>query len=200
MAHSTTTRGPSPNSRRANAYRCVPKNSLASIEDLCKYWIDEPAVEVDGRGNTLLHLIVICGNEEALKALMGFVSLQQLKKQNARGETALHEAARHGHVTIARTLLQTEMWLASSNSMPDYRALVTRNVNLEQVQEELDDLVSIRNKMGEIPLYVAAASGHTEVFELLETYYSDCNTQRKDGCTVLHAAVMGEYYSMSCFA
>ncbi|KAL8089785.1 uncharacterized protein LOC141696641 isoform X2 [Apium graveolens] len=197
MAHSTPTRGPRLNSRRANAYIYVPSNSLPSIEFLCKYWIEEPAVQVDGRGNTLLHLIVICGNEEALKALMGFVSLQQLKKQNTRGETALHEAARRGHVNIARALLETERWLASSNSMPDYRALVTRNVNLEAVEEELDDLVSIQNKMGEIPLYVAAASGHTEVFELLETYYSDYDTQREDGCTVLHAAVMGEYYSMA---
>ncbi|KAK1357367.1 hypothetical protein POM88_050623 [Heracleum sosnowskyi] len=195
MAHSTTTIIPI--SRRATAYHCAADNSLPSIELLRKYWIDDPAVEVDGRGNTLLHLIVICGNEEALKALMGFVSLQQLKKQNIRGETALHEAARRGHVNIARALLEREMWLASSNSMPDYRPLVTRNVNLEAVEEELNDLVSMQNKMGEIPLYVAAASGHTKVFELLETHYSDCNTQREDGCTVLHAAVMGEYYSMA---
>lgn len=197
MPHSTTTTTRSSNSQRAIAYSRVANKSPPSIEYLCNYWINEPAVEMDGRGNTLLHLIVVCGNEEALNALIESVSLQQLKKQNTRGETALHEAARRGDVSIARTLLEWEMQL-STNSMPDYRALVTRNVNLEVAEEESGDLVSIRNKMGEIPLYVAAASGHIKVFRLLETHYSDCNTQRNDCCTVLHAAVLGQYYRMSC--
>ena len=184
------------NSRRAIAYLYVASNSVASIEYLCKYWIEEPVAEVDGRGNTLIHLLVINKNLEALKALTGFVSLRQLKKQNARGETALHEAARLGLVDIAAILLDWEMRLAS-NSMQYYGALVTRDVNMEAVEEELEDLVAMQNKMGEIPLYVAAASGQTEVFQLLEDYNSDCHTQREDGCTVLHAAILRENYSMS---
>lgn len=53
---------------------------------------------------TLLHLIVSCGNEESEEAVIGTVSLLQLKKQNARDETAVHEAARDGHVNMARAL------------------------------------------------------------------------------------------------
>ncbi|WOG87554.1 hypothetical protein DCAR_0206783 [Daucus carota subsp. sativus] len=174
MPYSTTAGGY--NSRRAIAYLYVASNSVASIEYLRKYWIEEPAAEVDGRGNTLIHLLVINKNLEALKALTGFVSLRQLKKQNARGETALHEAARLGLY---------------------YGALVTRDVNMEAVEEELEDLVAMQNKMGEIPLYVAAASGQTEVFQLLEDYNSDCHTQREDGCTVLHAAILRENYNMA---
>ncbi|XP_017234742.1 uncharacterized protein LOC108208729 [Daucus carota subsp. sativus] len=194
MPYSTTAGGY--NSRRAIAYLYVASNSVASIEYLRKYWIEEPAAEVDGRGNTLIHLLVINKNLEALKALTGFVSLRQLKKQNARGETALHEAARLGLVDIAAILLDWEMRLAS-NSMQYYGALVTRDVNMEAVEEELEDLVAMQNKMGEIPLYVAAASGQTEVFQLLEDYNSDCHTQREDGCTVLHAAILRENYNMA---
>ncbi|KAK3023850.1 hypothetical protein RJ639_044976 [Escallonia herrerae] len=92
-----------------------------------------------------------------------------LKEQvNASGDIALHEAVMFGEKEVAEVMLKREM-----------------------------NLVSVRNKSGETPLYVAAANGKKEVLTLLTEYLSDCMTTRDDGCTILHAAMMGEYYYLA---
>ncbi|KAL3518300.1 hypothetical protein ACH5RR_020889 [Cinchona calisaya] len=51
------------------------------------------------------------------------------------------------------------------------------------------------NNLGETPFYVAVACGKKEVFTFLEKLNSDCMMRRNDGCTILHAVVIGERYS-----
>ncbi|XP_027099863.1 uncharacterized protein [Coffea arabica] len=108
-------------------------------------------------------------NVDAFRLLLqdGLVTIENLKAKNVNGHTALHEAARFGHKDVAEIMLRTEK-----------------------------DLVSERNKLGETPLFVAAACGKKEVFSLLEKYIGDCMMRRNDGCTILHAAVIGGYYSL----
>ncbi|KAE9447827.1 hypothetical protein C3L33_20275, partial [Rhododendron williamsianum] len=62
-------------------------------------------------------------------------------------------------------------------------------------------LVSERNAMGGTPLYSAAANGEREVFNLLKVAAA-CEEvlRRDDGCTILHAAIMGEHYSTFFFS
>lgn len=167
---------------------------------LCNYWIEEPSVRLDGRGNTLLHLLVIRQYEEALKKLLndGNVSQEHLKKQNLRGETALHEAARHDSEHIVDLLLEKETKLISmlgcSVPMCNCKDCTAR------MSAEKDNLVSIPNVSGETALFLAAACGKWKIFMKILNYNKEgCKTQRKDGCTVLHAAIMGEYYRKSCF-
>ncbi|XP_028055053.1 E3 ubiquitin-protein ligase MIB2-like [Camellia sinensis] len=88
-----------------------------------------------------------------------------LMKKNMNGNTALHEAARFGQAGVAKIMLRKKQYLV-----------------MEQ------------NESRETPLYLAAAYGKREVFQVLESFGSDCLTRRRDGRTILHAAVEGERY------
>ncbi|CAL5399308.1 unnamed protein product [Camellia sinensis] len=90
-----------------------------------------------------------------------------LMKKNMNGNTALHEAARFGQAGVAKIMLRKKQ-----------------------------DLVMEQNESRETPLYLAAAYGKREVFQVLESFGSDCLTRRRDGRTILHAAVEGERYCM----
>ena len=124
--------------------------------------------EVDVQGNTIIHFLARSGRASALRELLEdglLTSHQQLMQVNLRGDTALHEAARFGQRNAAEIML-------------------TKNPNL----------ASSRNDLGETPLYVAAACGKREVFNLLRVHVGDL-IRRNDGGTILHSAVLGEHYS-----
>ncbi|KAK3031157.1 hypothetical protein RJ639_035180 [Escallonia herrerae] len=156
-------------SHRWDAYKTASVRTPESVEFLCNYWREEGGTDtLDEQGDTVLHFLAIYGNVEVFKQLIqrNLLSGDQLKEQvNASGDIALHEAARFGQKEVAEVMLKREK-----------------------------NLVSVRNKLGETPLYVAAANGKKEVFTLLTEYLSDCMTTRDDGCTILHAAVMAEFY------
>ncbi|XP_027099727.1 uncharacterized protein [Coffea arabica] len=157
-------------SNRSAAYRAVLEGKKQSVETFRSFWREEGVKPLDKRGDTVLHFLAICGNVDAFRLLLqdGLVTIENLKAKNVNGHTALHEAARFGHKDVAEIMLRTEK-----------------------------DLVSERNKLGETPLFVAAACGKKEVFSLLEKYIGDCMMRRNDGCTILHAAVIGGYYSLA---
>ena len=155
-------------SNRSAAYRAVLEGKKQSVETFRSFWREEGVKPLDKCGDTVLHFLAIYGNVDAFRLLLqdGLVTSENLKAKNVNGDTALHEAARFGHKDVAEIMLRTEK-----------------------------DLVSERNKLGETPLFVAAACGKKEVFSLLEKYIGDCMMRRNDGCTILHAAVIGGYYS-----
>ncbi|KAK1384743.1 HIT domain-containing protein [Heracleum sosnowskyi] len=184
-------------SKLSKAYKRIADKKLDSDTPsfLCNYWNEEPAVRLDGRGNTLLHLVVIRQYEEAVEKLMdvGNVTLEQLKKQNLRGETALHEAARHDSERIVELLLKKEMelipMLRCSVHMCNCKDCAARRL------EKINHLVSTRNVSGETALFLAAACGKWKIFlKMIEYDNEGYTTRSKDGCTVLHAAIRGEYY------
>ena len=153
---------------RSAAYRAVLEGKKQSVETFRSFWREEGVKPLDKCGDTVLHFLAIYGNEDAFRLLLqdGLVTSENLKAKNVNGDTALHEAARFGHKDVAEIMLRTEK-----------------------------DLASESNKLGETPLFVAAACGKKEVFSLLEKYIGDCMMRRNDGCTILHAAVIGGYYS-----
>ncbi|XP_027099442.1 uncharacterized protein [Coffea arabica] len=157
-------------SNRSAAYRAVLEGKKQSVETFRSFWREEGVKPLDKRGDTVLHFLAVYGNVDAFRLLLqdGLVTIENLKAKNVNGHTALHEAARFGHKDVAEIMLRTEK-----------------------------DLVSERNKLGETPLFVAAACGKKEVFSLLEKYIGDCMMRRNDGCTILHAAVIGGYYSLA---
>lgn len=187
--------------RRSKVYSCLTVGSkrLESFKVLRDCWTDEPAAPIDGRGNTLLHLLVIRGNQETLKSLMDVVkSYENLKKKNIRGDTALHEAARCGNAKAAVMLLDKEKELISMLSCP-VRMCNCKNCEMASLAKQ-DSLVHTRNELGETALFLAAAFGQMSLFQTILQYNNDdCTTTRKDGCTVLHAAITGEYYRMASF-
>ncbi|XP_027152292.1 uncharacterized protein LOC113752376 [Coffea eugenioides] len=157
-------------SNRSAAYRAVLEGKKQSVETFRSFWREEGVKPLDKCGDTVLHFLAIYGNVDAFRLLLqdGLVTSENLKAKNVNGDTALHGAARFGHKDVAEFMLRTEK-----------------------------DLVSERNKLGETPLFVAAACGKKEVFSLLEKYVGDCMMRRNDGCTILHAAVIGGYYSLA---
>lgn len=184
--------------KRSKVYKRIAnkKPDEGTPDFLCNYWNEEPAVRLDGRGNTLLHLLVIRQYEVAVEKLMSdgtVTKLEHLKKQNLRGETALHEAARHDSGRIVELLYQKEQKLIStlgcSVPMCNCKDCAAR------MSAEKDNLLSIPNVSGETALFLAAACGKWKIFLKILSYNEEgCRTQRNDGCTVLHAAIMGEYY------
>ncbi|XP_071927101.1 uncharacterized protein [Coffea arabica] len=157
-------------SNRSAAYRAVLEGKKQSVETFRSFWREEGVKPLDKCGDTVLHFLAIYGNVNAFRLLLqdGLVTSENLKAKNVNGDTGLHEAARLGHKDVAEIMLRTEK-----------------------------DLASESNKLGETPLFVAAACGKKEVFSLLEKYIGDCMMRRNDGCTILHAAVIGECYSLA---
>ncbi|XP_028074018.1 uncharacterized protein LOC114276428 isoform X3 [Camellia sinensis] len=158
----------------SDAYKAASEKKPNSLEILCNFWRENEGTTpiVDQRGNTILHFLAIHGNIAAIKMLdkHGLLTTEQLKKCNANGEIALHEAARFGHKDVAETMLEKE-----------------------------GDLINARNELGETPIYVAAAFGNRDVFDFFSKICDDewlMGLRTRDGCTVLHAAVKGEYYRM----
>ncbi|GMP67244.1 hypothetical protein CsSME_00027299 [Camellia sinensis var. sinensis] len=158
----------------SDAYKAASGKKQNSIEILRNFWRENEGTIpiVDRRGNTILHFLAIHGNITAIKKLdkHGLLTTEQLKKSNANGEIALHEAARFGHKDVAETMLEKE-----------------------------GDLINARNELGETPIYVAAAFGNRAVFDFFSKISDDewlMGLRTRDGCPVLHAAVKGEYYRM----
>ncbi|KAL3518316.1 hypothetical protein ACH5RR_020905 [Cinchona calisaya] len=159
-------------SHRSAAYRAVSEGKSQSLETFRNFWREEGVKPFDKRGDTILHFLAINGNVAAFTILLeeGLVTNENLKIKNVNGDTALHEAARFGKKRVAQIILRREK-----------------------------EILSERNNLGESPLYLAAACGKKEVFTFLENLNSDCMMRRNDGCTILHAAVIGECYSIPEF-
>ncbi|OVA01268.1 Ankyrin repeat [Macleaya cordata] len=127
-------------------------------------------------GDTLLHICAQCGRTDVLKVLLKVMPENVLRAKNKEGNTVLHEAVRTGIVEMAQVILEME-----------------------------EGLLSSRNVHGETPIYWAAMYGHKDM--LLFLYFAGrrrtCTTtttttsmdvRRNDGSTILHAALLGEFY------
>ncbi|CAL5406519.1 unnamed protein product [Camellia sinensis] len=106
----------------SDAYKAASEKKPNSLEILCNFWRENEGTTpiVDPRGNTILHFLAIHGNIAAIKMLdkHGLLTTEQLKKCNANGEIALHEAARFGHV--AETMLVKERDLINARNELDH--------------------------------------------------------------------------------
>lgn len=96
-----------------------------------------------------------------------------VRMHNVRGDTPLHLAAEVGWEAIC-------ILIASQDP----------------------ELIRIRNVNGETPLFVAAHCGNLDAFLSLHRIYNDGKDKpdeslcrRKDGNTILHSAISGEYFS-----
>ncbi|XP_042510985.1 protein ACCELERATED CELL DEATH 6-like isoform X1 [Macadamia integrifolia] len=152
-----------------DVYRAAENGENLSI--LLKFYTERQQTSpINSRGDTVLHTLILNHHIKAANELLNLQVFHGLTAKNCKGNTVLHEAAKVGALEIAMLLIQKE-----------------------------ESLICEPNLMGETPLYLAAANGHTNMFWYLARNNSQGHTglKRNDGCTVLHAAVMGEFYGLA---
>ncbi|KAG6432096.1 hypothetical protein SASPL_103669 [Salvia splendens] len=140
--------------------------------------------------DTAFHIAISCYNpkspnyahERCTKEMFTFMkecgSVSELvRMHNVKGDTPLHLAAAAGWEAICRQI-----------------ALVDTK------------LIDIRNSHGETPLFVSALHGNLQTFISLHGIYNhgkdkgdESLCRRKDGNTVLHSAISGEYFRLAYF-
>ncbi|CAL5420653.1 unnamed protein product [Camellia sinensis] len=173
---STSFTAPPPIISRSQAFKLAASDckSSESYTLLCNFLKQEGVQSIDARGNTLLHFLAMYGNLSAFQMLLGggILTNEDLAIGNKKGNTALHEAARFGQKEVVEVLLEYER-----------------------------DLVMVSNNSEETPLFTAASCGKKDVFDLLikdGRIHSDHSVMASiDGSTVLHAAIMGEYFGLA---
>ncbi|KAL7250588.1 hypothetical protein ACSBR1_012586 [Camellia fascicularis] len=153
------------------AAKSQKQQSLIVLSDFCRAGL--ATAPLDERRNTVLHFLAVYGNEVAIKKLLreGLLTIDELKKGNANGDTTLHEAVKYGWMEVVQPLIEKER-----------------------------SLIFERNKSGETPLYLAAAHGNSKIFYFLcEKFPREFVMSRRgqDGYTVLHAAVFAEHYGFA---
>ncbi|XP_052174758.1 uncharacterized protein LOC127789799 isoform X1 [Diospyros lotus] len=158
-----------------DAFRTVldRKNRLLPVVREYLRQTGDDLAHVDVEGNTVLHFLAIDGDAVAFRELKkdGLPTIQMLKKGNFRGDTPLHQAASFGRLNVVKIIMERD-----------------------------PELALVRNNLGETPLYVAVAAGNKDVFDFVmqkPEVKETITTRRNDGCTLLHAAVLGEYYSLA---
>ncbi|PSS06360.1 Nuclear factor NF-kappa-B p50 subunit like [Actinidia chinensis var. chinensis] len=138
--------------------------------------------------DTALHMAVSSGKEDVVKKLVDIISKtgdvakkNAVKVQNERGNTPLHLAAAMGNVEMCKLIANADRGL----------------------------IISIRNNENETPLFVAARNGKKDAFLCLHDLiipgdgenaktvkdYPYCRS--RDGQTILHVAIEGEYFDLA---
>ncbi|GMY16792.1 ankyrin repeat and protein kinase domain-containing protein 1 [Fagus crenata] len=132
-------------------------------------------------GDTALHIAVSDGQEERVEELVGsIISVKRESKEikevlnikNELGNTPLHNAASMGNVYMCQCIGNADK-----------------------------SLVGARNYDSETPFFLAALYGKKEAFLCLhelcgtENGYNYC--RRKDGDTILHCAISGDYFDLA---
>ncbi|XP_065617122.1 uncharacterized protein LOC111993465 isoform X2 [Quercus suber] len=127
-------------------------------------------------GDTALHIAVSDGKEEVVRKLVRYISAQPdgkevLQIKNEQGSTPLHIAASMGNVAMCECIAKVD-----------------------------PSLVGARNDDNETPFFLAALSGKKDAFLRLHQICGTENgyeySRRKDGDTILHCAIAGDYFGI----
>ena len=136
--------------------------------------------------DSALHIAAYSGKKNVLQHLVDLLPpnrvLEALSQKNDHGNNTFHEVATTNNVEAAKLLVEK---LVEANGK-------------EQLQELLDD----GNYLGETPVYRAAAHGHTKMAKFLvenvaEDRLQTLHFQRDDRVSILHIAVIGQYFGLS---
>ncbi|XP_030946131.1 uncharacterized protein LOC115970679 [Quercus lobata] len=128
-------------------------------------------------GDTALHIAVSDGKEEEVRKLVGCIPAQPDRKdvltiKNEQGSTPLHIAASMGNVAMCECIARVD-----------------------------PSLVGARNDDNETPFFLAALSGKKDAFLRLHQICGTENgyeySRRKDGDTILHCAIAGDYFELA---
>ncbi|BFG43097.1 hypothetical protein CerSpe_293710 [Prunus speciosa] len=128
-------------------------------------------------GDTALHIAVSDQQEDHVEELVELISDENLKRKNEGGNTPLHLAASMGNASMCECIAKCH-----------------------------PSLVGAPNNNNETPLFLAALHGKKKAFLCLhynyiatedseQKRYNYC--RRKDGDTILHCAISGDYFDLA---
>ncbi|CAL9020129.1 unnamed protein product, partial [Prunus brigantina] len=131
-------------------------------EPLKKFYENQPD-EVLGQLttniDTILHVVAVAGRDDVLRCLIELIKPEDLfialTIQNGYCNTILHEVAASGNLKAAEFLMS----------------------KFKETDHSYEGILVIKNELGETPLYRAAAFGHTNLVEYLD---SQVKLQRQD--------------------
>ncbi|KAL3506036.1 hypothetical protein ACH5RR_031418 [Cinchona calisaya] len=167
------------------------------------------------KNNTVLHVAALFGNTKSVKVILALSSSLLLSRVNIRGETALHIAAKEGHLDIVHLLVETaktsqqvlesgitlvKEMLRITDKDEDtalHKAVRNRQCNVVKILAKEDpEFAFPPNKAGETPVYLAAEGGCNVC---LSQILNICVSPAYDGpCgrTALHAAAIFNYQGL----
>ncbi|KAG6647569.1 hypothetical protein CIPAW_07G087500 [Carya illinoinensis] len=153
-------------------------DEVAKLFDQQDEWA--PTAKITNSGDTALHIAVSVGNEDNVTKLIQSIRdpsrlRQVLETGNDRGNTPLHSAASMGNVAMC-----------------------------QRITRVYPELVGCKNNNQETPLFMAALHGKKAAFFCL---HSICQlvagrgrllySRRKNGDTILHCAIAGDYFDLA---
>ncbi|EPE24664.1 Ankyrin repeat-containing protein [Glarea lozoyensis ATCC 20868] len=171
-------------------------------------------LELKARGNNALHLAAEIGNASLIDDILA--NGIEIDSVDDYGSTALHVAVQYRHLEVAKTLLRLQSVRPQAETIDDTGVAsvmlqLGRNGNsilhsaclggdLEIVRwvmaTEPHLEVTKRNRFEETPLHLAAAFGHTEVVEFLQSIDADVQAMNTDGNSPLELASRGGHMSV----
>jgi ankyrin repeat protein len=115
------------------------------------------------------------------------------------GNTPLHKAAMHGHVGVARLLLQEYAAEVNLKNVDGYTPLHLAALigHLEEMEVLLDHAAdsNLKNADGDVPLHYAAGKGQVELVKLLLDRGAEANSRNNLGDTPLKVAGTWQWIS-----
>ncbi|KAG2697016.1 hypothetical protein I3760_07G086400 [Carya illinoinensis] len=152
-------------------------DDVAELFDQQDEWA--PTAQITNSGDTALHIAVSVGNEHNVTQLIQSIRdpsrlRQVLETRNGRGNTPLHSAASMGNVAMCRRITRV-----------------------------YPELVGFKNNNQETPLFMAALHGKKAAFFCLHYICQLVKVRgrfqysRKNGDTILHCAIAGDYFDLA---
>ncbi|XP_062109137.1 uncharacterized protein LOC133819807 isoform X2 [Humulus lupulus] len=150
----------------------VMKNNWKDVIETYNKSSQAQMAKLTKSGDTALHIAV--SNEKTEIALKLVEAIKEsavlMKLANGKGNSPLHLAAMLGNLEVCKSL-------TSKNKCP---------------------LLTVRNKSGETPIFLAVLHGKRSVFfYYLNSKINEEFLRRKNGDNILHVAISGEYFDMA---
>lgn len=172
------------------ALHCAVTNSNENIVRLLLDNMDVPLLlnAQDDEGCTAIHYAISFGHDWCLGLLLEAAVQSNVSVfyiQTNRGDTPLHCAAHHNHVSMARMLLKKEQ---------DHNIRSTNNGDNDDDNDDDNadtNSINMQDKDGRTPLHTAIEfHGKTEMLQLLLRNGASLVVRQQDGNTVLHTAAI----------